>query len=331
MSEVTLVIPGKDCAATLDACLRSVMPLKHSGAVAEVIFVNDGSSDGSGEIAAQLGATVLDGPGLGAGRARNIGWRAATTSLIWFIDSDCVADPGALDLLLPHLDEPEVGGVGGSYANMLPDSLLASLIHAEIVQRHREMNAEVNFLATFNVLYRRSVLAQIGGFDERFIKAQDAELAYRARRAGHRLRFEPRSLVAHFHADTLKRYLKVQRQQGYWRAWLYAVHPQRIGGDSYSNWADHIQPPLALAMVALSPTLLMGPLAAVELPLAFALLVAQWPMTARLVKRNRSLRYAAFAPMSFCRAFSRGIGFAHGSAEAMLAKARGEVTPGPAG
>lgn len=316
MQQVTLVIPGRDCATTLRACLDAVVQLLRSAALAEIIFVDDGSRDDSAAIARAAGVTVLTGTGQGAGAARNLGWRRASTPLIWFVDSDCVVQPGALGLLVNHFDSDDVAAVGGSYSNMRPDSLLASLIHGEIVARHRQMQREVDFLATFNVVYRRSVLAELDGFDERFLKAQDAELAFRTRRAGYRLRFDARSQVGHFHADTLAHYLSVQRQQGYWRAWLYAVHPERMSGDSYSQLADHVQPPLALAMVALSPTLALGPLSLLEVPLAGALLAAQLPMTALLIRRNRSLAYAAFAPMSFARAFSRGVGFAHGALSA---------------
>jgi len=318
---VTLVIPGRNCAATLDACLAAVTPRVADGQLAEIIFVDDASTDESAAIAAKHGVRILQGPGRGAGLARNIGWQAASTELIWFIDSDCVAQPDALEILVEHIAPDDVGAVGGSYGNMRPNSLLASLIHAEIVQRHQTMPLHVDFLATFNVLYKRAVLAEVGGFDVRFVKAQDAELAYRVRRAGYRLRFDARSQVGHFHLTDLRPYLRVQHQQGYYRAFLYAAHPERMSGDAYSGFSDHVQPPLALAMVALSPTLLLGPVALVEWALAGALLGAQLPMTWRILKAERDPRYAAFAPMSFMRAFSRGVGFARGVAAAAIQRA----------
>ena len=48
------------------------------------------------------------------GAARNAGWRAATTPFVWFVDSDCVASPDALERLLPHLEETAVGGVSAT-------------------------------------------------------------------------------------------------------------------------------------------------------------------------------------------------------------------------
>ena len=47
----------------------------------------------------------------------------------------------------------------------------------EIVSRHLRMPEYVNLLASFDVLFRKQVLQELGGFDEKFLKAQDAELS----------------------------------------------------------------------------------------------------------------------------------------------------------
>ena len=151
-AQVSLVIPGRDCARTVRQCLEAVVPLLEGSPLDEIIFVDDGSKDNTAAIVAESPVTCLAGAGTGAGAARNIGWRAAKHPLIWFVDSDCVAEPEALTRLLPHLEDPHVGGVGGSYGIMTAESLLACLIHEEIVERHLRMPKRVNFLATFNVL-----------------------------------------------------------------------------------------------------------------------------------------------------------------------------------
>jgi len=321
---VTLVIPGRDCERTIGPCLDSVAPLLGDGLLEEIIFVDDGSTDRTAEIVARHPVRVIKGRGSGPGTARNLGWRAARTPLIWFVDADCVAEDGALEVLLGHLEDPAVAGAGGSYGNMHPDSLLACLIHEEIVARHDRMPERVDFLATFNVVYRRSVLEQVGGFDERFLKAQDAELSFRARKAGYSLGFDPRSRVRHHHPVSLASYLATQKRQGYWRVWLYLEHPEAIKGDSYSGLVDHVQPPLAVLSLALSPALLLGPAALLELPLVSALAAAQVPGTARLIARTSDARYAWFAPLGFVRAYARGVGLLQGAAGCALARLAGE-------
>ena len=262
----------------------------------------------AGEIVAEFSVRYLAGEGKGAGSARNIGWRTAENPLVWFIDSDCVADPDALMLLLPHLDDPQVAAVGGSYGIMTSHSLLACLIHEEIVERHLSMPGRVNFLATFNVIYRRPVLEAVGGFDERFLKGQDAELSWRVLEAGHELAFEINSRVKHFHAVSWRQYLRTQRQQGYWRVWLHLRHRGHARGDSYSRLTDHVQPPVAAATLAALPLLWFSATKWVPIILVLGLAAAQIPMTWRLVRRTRQARYVAFAAMSFLRAFWRGVG-----------------------
>ncbi|HAC08481.1 MAG TPA: hypothetical protein DCG14_02385, partial [Phycisphaerales bacterium] len=210
--EVTVVIPARDAAATLEACLDSLLVIlqRPESGLARIVLVDDGSRDETPAIARSRGVEVLQSGGRGAGAARNAGIAAASTGLVWFVDADCVAFPDALDHLRPHLEDPGVAAAGGTYAIAPEATLLERLIHEEIQVRHDRMPDDVDFLATFDVVYRRSVLDAVGGFDERYLKGQDADLAFRVVEAGHRLRFDRRSRVRHHHADRLLRYLRVQ-------------------------------------------------------------------------------------------------------------------------
>jgi glycosyltransferase involved in cell wall biosynthesis len=309
---VSLVIPGRNCGQTIRLCLEAVAPLLETSRLGEIIFVDDGSIDDTAEIVAEFPVSCVPGGGRGPGAARNVGWRAARHRLVWFVDADCVAEPDALNLLLPHLDDPKVGGVSGSYGIMNPESLLACLIHEEIVERHRVMPQRVDFLATFNVVYRREILDQLDGFDQRFLKGQDAELSWRVLAAGYELRLATESRVKHFHATRLGRYLRTQRQQGYWRVWLHLTHSGHATGDTYSSWVDHGQPPLAMLALVSVPLVLFGRLGWIPAALAALLLAAQVPMTFRLLRRLRRPRYVWYAAMCFLRAFWRGVGMTHG-------------------
>lgn len=317
---VSLVVPGRNCASTLRQCIDAVVPLleRDGERLAEIIFVDDGSTDATTDIASEYPIRCITCQPKGPGGARNVGWRAASSPLVWFIDSDCVARPDTLSLLLSHMNDPRVAGVGGSYGNQHPDSLLACLIHEEIIARHTIMPTEVDFLGGFNVLYRRSILEAMNGFDELHFNgpgspgAEDAELAYRIRAAGHSLRFEPRSVVGHHHPTRLWRYLRSQRNHGYWRASLHLRHAHKGRGDAYSGLTDHAQPPLAMLFVALLPALWYAPVRAVEIGVAVALVVLQIPMTARLLRRTGRFRYVWFAPLSLVRSFARGFGLVAG-------------------
>lgn len=310
---VSLVIPGRDAAATAGPCLEAVAPLVERGELLEILFVDDGSTDDTAAVVGRYPVRRLEGGGRGPGAARNVGWRAASGTLVWFIDADCVAEPDALAVLREHFSDPAVVAAGGSYANLRPGSLLAGLIHEEIVERHRNMSRRVDYLASFNVVYRRDVLERTGGFDERLLTAQDAELSFRVRKLGGELRFDPRSRVGHFHRTRLAGYLRIQARHGFWRVHVYGEHPDAaLGGDAYSGWLDHLQPPLA---VLLAPALTLfwlpaGRLAVAGLLLLLALLPL--PMAGRLVRRTGRPRYLLYVPFSLVRAVARGLGMAAG-------------------
>jgi glycosyltransferase involved in cell wall biosynthesis len=308
VEDVSLIVPAKNCAATIGQCLEAVLPMLEATPLSEIIVVDDSSTDDTRRIVAGFPVTCLASDGKGAGAARNTGWRAARNPLIWFVDSDCVAEPDALTLLLPHLSDPRVGGVSGSYGIMTADSLLACLIHEEIIERHLAMGSRVNYVASFNLLYRRSVLEQVDGFDERFLKGQDGELGWRVLAQDWELAFELNSRVKHFHPVAWRKYLHTQRQQGYWRVWMYLAHRGRSRGDSYSSLLDHAQPPLAMAVLASIPLLYFANTRWVTGALIVMLAVMQLPMTWRLVRRKRQLRYLGFAVMSLVRVFWRGLG-----------------------
>jgi len=304
---VSLVIPGRNCAATLEKCLNSVVPLWERGELQEIIFVNDGSTDNSAEIAAQFSVRVIQGEGLGPGAARNLGWRSSDAELIWFIDSDCVSEPDALTKLLPHLENPEVAGVGGSYQNLYPDSLLATLIHEEIIVRHRRMGHDVNFLATFNVLYRRRALKLIDGFNESLKLAQDAELAFRMRKTGYLLRFEIESRVGHHHPRRWLRYLRTQCCQGYYRVMLYRQHPAKMGGDSYAGLSDYLQPILAAGTFFSLPCLVFSWGWILPMCCVVGDFLLQIPLTVKLL-RQAGPRMLAYPIFGFVRSYARAVG-----------------------
>ena len=327
---VTLVIPGRNSASTLRQCLESVIPLAQLGELSQIIFVDDGSTDDSRTIAECLLTGALDvsqfqilaGYGDGPGAARNLGWHAASDAdLIWFIDSDCVAAPDALQKLLPHLENPAVVGAGGSYSNLHPESLLATLIHAEIVARHRSMPTEVNFLGGFNVIYRRIALEHAGGFDERDVNgprapgAEDCDLSFRLHQAGHSLRIENSSIVGHHHPRSLRRYLRSQRIHGHWRVRLYRRHFGQMGGDTYSGPADHLQPVSGLLAVCGLMLIPFTPVVAsvivpgcVLMNLACALVILRRLQT----QFTSSIHLTSFCAMSCVRSVWRGIGIVSG-------------------
>jgi glycosyltransferase involved in cell wall biosynthesis len=173
---ISIVVPtvGRPSLAVL---LARLAPSTGDGA--EILVVDD-RTDQSGPLGAPQ-AKVLSGRARGPAAARNTGWRAARYPWVAFLDDDVVPDPDWFARLRADLDVPaRVGGVQGRLwvprpADRPPTDWERSTAGLE----------EARWI-TADMAYRRAALAEVGGFDERFPRAyrEDAELAYRVRRAG---------------------------------------------------------------------------------------------------------------------------------------------------
>ena len=103
--DVSVVVPCRNGAEHIGATLRAV--LVQTAPPAEVIVVDDGSSDATRTIAASFGppVVVLSGPARGAAHARNAGAAAARGARLMFLDADDLLTPGTLAALGAALDD----------------------------------------------------------------------------------------------------------------------------------------------------------------------------------------------------------------------------------
>ncbi len=122
---------------------------------------------------------------VGPAAARNLGWRAATAPWVAFLDDDVAPGPTwAADLAADLAGlPPEVAGSQGRLRVPLPAGRRPSDWERNVRGLERAR------WATADLAYRRAVLDELGGFDERFPRAyrEDADLALRAVRAGYRI------------------------------------------------------------------------------------------------------------------------------------------------
>jgi glucosyl-3-phosphoglycerate synthase len=129
-TSVTVVIPTKECAETIEAIVqRAVAPLAGIGLVDELVVIDAGSQDGTAEVAAATGARVIQqdevlsdrGPALGKGDAM---WRALSVTggdVVCFLDGD-TKDPqpsALLGLLGPILTDDRIQLVKGAFERPL--------------------------------------------------------------------------------------------------------------------------------------------------------------------------------------------------------------------
>jgi mycofactocin system glycosyltransferase len=182
----------------------------------------------------------------GAAGARNAGAGAARSEVVAFLDSDCLADPGWLDALIPELADPEVAAAGGRIG---PASERTWLERYEAVRSPLDLGRTrtearpgrpVPFLVTANLVIRRADLMAVGGFDERLRWGEDVDLCWRLHEAGRRMVYQPAGLVRHRHRGAVADFVATRANYAGSEAELLARHPD--GG----RWLG-ISPGLAAA------------------------------------------------------------------------------------
>ncbi|MBI5280986.1 MAG: glycosyltransferase family 2 protein, partial [Candidatus Solibacter usitatus] len=113
---VSVVIPAYNARETLESCLARLLE-SQPGPPDEYLVVDDGSTDGSVEVAERFGARVLSTGGRrGPAYARNIGARAATGSVLLFLDADVTVHPDTVELVRSAFAaDPALDALMGSY------------------------------------------------------------------------------------------------------------------------------------------------------------------------------------------------------------------------
>lgn len=196
------MIPVLNGADTVTTCVKQVM--SQSRPADEVLVVDNGSTDGTGDVAEAAGAAVIRLKERGVYRARNAGWRACEADIVAFTDADCEPAPDWLERLVEPFIDPSISGAGGS--TVLPEvrtpaqrwAELRGFMSQEANFRHRFMP----FLATANAAYRRSALEAVGGFEETFASGGDTDISWRIQAfAGGQLTFRPDATVTHHFAE----------------------------------------------------------------------------------------------------------------------------------
>lgn len=237
---VSVVVCSYNGSETIGGCVSALQELDYPDY--EVIVVDDGSVDGTAEVAAGLGARVITTVNQGLSSARNTGIAAAGGKVVAFCDDDCRPDRGWLRYLVMTLLEGEYAGVGGP--NIPPPSTLVAdaVGRAPGAPTHVLLTPAVaEHIPGCNMAFRRDVLDRVGGFDPRFrVAGDDVDVCWRIQEAGGVLGFSPGAVVWHQARMSVRGYVK--QQLGYGRAEALLEHkwPERYNGTGHVEWGGMV-------------------------------------------------------------------------------------------
>jgi glycosyltransferase involved in cell wall biosynthesis len=242
LPKFSVIICSYNGAATVETCLRSMQRLNYPDF--EVIFVDDGSTDGTQAILKHFPEVRnIRQKNMGLSNARNVGMNAARGELIVYTDSDCEADEDWLYYLALSLVRSNHAGMGGP--NLIPDegSWIADCVglspggptHVMIDDRTAE------HVPGCNMAFYTWAARQINGFDPQFRKAgDDVDFIWRLQQQGHTIGFSPAAQVWHYRRNTVAAYLKQQRGYGEAEALLKYKHPDHFNTLGASHWRGRI-------------------------------------------------------------------------------------------
>jgi cellulose synthase/poly-beta-1,6-N-acetylglucosamine synthase-like glycosyltransferase/peptidoglycan/xylan/chitin deacetylase (PgdA/CDA1 family) len=195
---VSVVIPAYNESGGVEQCLRSMLDCDYPDL--EVILVDDGSTDGTAEVARALAlpVTIVTQPNAGKAAALNTGVRHARHDVLIFADADTVFEPSTIAMLVAPFRDPEVGAVAGNVKVANRRRLLGLIQHAEYVlasSLDRRMYDVLNCMVTIPGAvgaFRRAAIGDAGGVPGNTL-AEDTDLSIAIGRAGWRVRYAARA------------------------------------------------------------------------------------------------------------------------------------------
>jgi len=178
---VSVIIPVYNGAAFLGEAIESV--LRQTLPVQEILVIDDGSTDGSAEIARRYaGIRVLSFENAGLSTARNRGIAEATSHWIALLDCDDVWVDDKIERQMAKLAEHPTADVCVSGYQLLQDGVLGKVMRAP--ENFGELLERGTFSMPSCFVLRRSALLAVGGFDARVTSAEDWDCWLRLKRTG---------------------------------------------------------------------------------------------------------------------------------------------------
>ena len=183
----------------LERSLRALMAQDLPPDEYEIVFVDDGSTDGSADMARRLAEEsacrikVFSKPNDGLSRARNLGIRNCEGEIILFMDDDTFADPALLrEHLVVHEQYPDAVVTG--WVNHIEE------LDPQGPRKYVMADYSRSFFWTSNVSVRKKYVDEVGGFSDDFREYgwEDMELGFRLKKLGLKKHVNEKAIVSHY-------------------------------------------------------------------------------------------------------------------------------------
>ena len=252
---VSVVLPILNEERYLEGAIMAILAQEYSGPI-EVILALGPSTDRTNEIAQVLAdhdprVVLVANPTGRTAAALNRGIKASQYSIICRIDGHAEISPTYIQSAVATMGETKAVNVGGIMAasgvgafERAVATAMRSPLGVGVARFHiggKPGAADTVYLGVFN----KAALLAVGGYDERFTRAQDWELNFRLRQAGGTIWFDPELVVTYRPRPNLGALAKQYFEYGRWRRAVSRNHKGTIN-------FRYLAPPVTVAITALS-------------------------------------------------------------------------------
>jgi GT2 family glycosyltransferase len=234
---VSVIIPTRNRAEKIRACLTALAAQTLPPAQYEVVVVDDGSEQSLkpviADFANRLPVRLIEQPSAGPAKARNAGAASARGELLAFTDDDCEPAPDWLAVLCASHKRAPDKAIGGHTVNSVDGNvyseasqLLVDYLYDYNARKARSTDgpgpvaaspAPPAFFTSNNLAVGSRLFAAVGGFGASFSLAagEDREFCDRWQQNGYQLLYVPEAVVRHGHVLSLARFWRQHANYGH--------------------------------------------------------------------------------------------------------------------
>lgn len=304
---VSVVIPARQSADTVGDAVVSALSQDYPGDLEVVVAV--GSDDGTAAAAIAAGARVVPNPTGTTPAGLNAAIAASSGEVVVRCDAHAVLPPGYVRRAVETLRRTGAGNVGGmqvptgrtGWERAIAYAMASPLGAGDA--RYRIGGEEGPVDTVYLGVFPRSLLEQVGGFDESLERNQDYEMNWRIRDSGGTVWFDPQLRVAYRPRGTLGALWRQYRDYGRWKREMLRRHPDSL------RLRQLAAPALVLGLAASLPAAVVWR-PALALPVSYAVVVSAFGVAAGL--RERDAAGLGAGPALAVMHISWGLGFLSG-------------------
>ncbi|MBX4212043.1 glycosyltransferase [Candidatus Pacearchaeota archaeon] len=201
---VSILIPAYNEEDSLENTVKALLALNYPSNKKEIIILNDGSRDGTKEIADRLSrkhkeVIVINKKNSGKADSLNQGIAIAKGELIAVVDADSYPEPDSLARMVGHFEDKKVGAVTSRVLVKNKSSILGrfQVMDYSIIAWTRKLLDFIDSVYVTNgplSVYRTSVVKDIGGFDKKNL-TEDIEITWHLLSKGYKTKMSYSAIV----------------------------------------------------------------------------------------------------------------------------------------